>query len=1078
MKKTLIVAVAVALGGSSVAAQAPGWLRHTAISPDGKTIAFTHRGDIYTVPSAGGQARQLTSNAAYDTAPFWSPDGTRIAFTSDRDGSPDVFVVAANGGTPVRITTNSGSETVQGWLNDSTVVFASSDVSAEPTGLNNPFFAITYKVAARPGARPEVFLPLATRGGDFNAAGDFIFEDRKSYEDGLRKHEMSSGTGDIHLYRNGAFTRLTTFKGNDRNPVWMGGDNYAYLSEQNGTLNVYMATVGQPGERRLTDFTRNPVRHLSAAADGSLLAFSHDGDIYTLVPGQEPVKVAVEIAADNYDRDYVKRYVNAGATTMAPSPDGEEVAFVLRGDVYVTSTKYKTTRRITDTPAQERRVSFAPDGRTLVYDSERDGIWQLFTAKIAKDDEKHFAYATEIIEEPLYRGERTAQQPQFSPDGKKVAFLEDRTELRVIDLDTKAVHTALPGKYNYSYSDGDVNFAWSPDSHWFLVDYIGTGGWNNSDIALVSEDGDTVIDLTESGYSDGNARWALGGKAITYQTGRYGMKAQGSWGNEEDVMLMVLDPDAWDRFNMTKEEAELADKAEADAKDKADEAADKDKKSKKKNAKADKADDKKALVFDTDNRKYRHVRLTQGSAQMGDYLLSAKGDKLYYQVPSPEGDYNLYALDIREGEVELLARGLRGGFDPDAKCENIYVISGSGMKKVNLDTGKTDAIEFDAPYDRHPSLEREYIYDHAWQQVKDKFYDADIHGVDWDYYRDHYRQFLPAVSNNTDFAELLSELLGELNASHTGARYYGSSSALPTASLGAYFDPAYTGEGLKISYIMPRGPLAAKNTGLVPGDIILAIDGTTIAPGADYFPLLEGKAGKKTRLHVAKTDGRFADVEVKPVPQYAISSLAYAAWVERNQALVDSLSGGRLGYVHIQGMDTPSYQRVYNDLLGKYRNAEAVIVDTRFNGGGWLHNDVALLLGGKEYVRYSPRGRYIGSDPFSQWTKPSVMITNEANYSDAHGTPYVYQTLGIGDIVGAPVPGTMTAVWWETQVDPTLVFGIPQVTSLDRNGKPLENQQLQPDVEVYNTPADIVAGHDAQIERAVAHLLKKLDESK
>ena len=141
-----------------------------------------------------------------------------------------------------------------------------------------------------------------------------------------------------------------------------------------------------------------------------------------------------------------------------------------------------------------------------------------------------------------------------------------------------------------------------------------------------------------------------------------------------------------------------------------------------------------------------------------------------------------------------------------------------------------------------------------------------------------------------------------------------------------------------------------------------------------------------------------------------------------------------------------------------------------------MHNDVALLLSGKEYVRYAPRGRYIGSDPFSQWTKPSVMLTNEYNYSDAHGTPYVYKTLGIGKIVGAPVPGTMTAVWWETQIDPSLVFGIPQVTSLDRNGHALENRQLDPDIEVYNSPEDVVTGRDRQIEAAVAELLKQLNK--
>ncbi len=197
-------------------------------------------------------------------------------------------------------------------------------------------------------------------------------------------------------------------------------------------------------------------------------------------------------------------------------------------------------------------------------------------------------------------------------------------------------------------------------------------------------------------------------------------------------------------------------------------------------------------------------------------------------------------------------------------------------------------------------------------------------------------------------------------------------------------------------------------------------------------------------------------------------------WVERNEKLVDSLSNGRIGYVHIRGMNNESFQTVYSRLLGKYRNCDAVVVDTRFNGGGWLHNDVALLLNGKEYVRYSPRGQYIGSDPFSQWTKPSVMLVNEANYSDAHGTPYTYKTLGIGKLVGAPVPGTMTAVWWETQIDPSIVFGIPQVTSLDRNGEPLENKQLQPDIEVYNTPSEKVSGNDVQLKKAVEELLKSI----
>ena len=297
---------------------------------------------------------------------------------------------------------------------------------------------------------------------------------------------------------------------------------------------------------------------------------------------------------------------------------------------------------------------------------------------------------------------------------------------------------------------------------------------------------------------------------------------------------------------------------------------------------------------------------------------------------------------------------------------------------------------------------------------------------------------------------------------------------MPTADLGAFFDPAYDGDGLRIAEILPRGPLSPTKFNLKPGDIIMAIDGVTIENGKDYYPLLEGKAGKKTALTVMRAGGKTDRIEVKPVG--SIRDLLYTRWVERNQAMVDSLSGGRIGYVHVSGMDSPSFRTVFDEMLGKYRNREAIIVDTRWNGGGWLHNDLAILLGGKEYVRFVPRGQYIGSEPFSQWTKPSVMLVNESNYSDAHGSPFVYQTLKLGDVVGAPVPGTMTAVWWETQIDPSLVFGIPQVTSMDMNGNVLENHQLNPDVLIYNRPDDVMNGIDAQIAGSVRTLLQKLDQ--
>ncbi len=1076
MKKTFILGILCLAGASAASAESPLWIRDVAISPDGSSIAFTYKGDIYAVSPSGGDARQLTSDAAFDSKPVWTPDSRRIAFRSDREGSDDIFIMNANGGNVRRLTTSSIAEQPLAFINDSTLIFSANEMPARGSA-QAPILPQTYSLNVdAPGERPSMFLSMPMLFASAGRDGKFIFTDKKGYEDPMRKHERSSGNNDIWLYDNGAFRQLTDFNGHDRNAVWApGADVFYYLSEEDGTINVYSSDLG--GKRKqLTSFERHPVRNLSAS-DAGLMAFSWDGEIYTLREGGVPQKVEISIVADDYDSDLVKRYVSGGASSFFVAPEGNEVALVIRGDIYVTDTKYKTTRRITDTPDQERTVSISPDGRTMVYDSDRDGYWQLFTAKIKNKDEKQFAYATEIVEEPLYSCPTSAMQPLISPDGKKVAFLEDRSELKVIDLETRKVTTALDGKYNYSYSDGDQQFVWSPDSEWLLMNYIGEGGWNNVDVALVKADGSQVVDLTESGFSDGNPKWVLGGKAIAYESAKYGMKNTGSWGNQSDIILMALDGDAWEDFNMTEEEADIKEKAnkekeESDAKEK-----DSKKKKSGKGSKKEAAekDVKNNFTPDLANRRYRTRRLTANSALIGDFFLTPKGDKLYYTASSTEGSRNLYCRDLKKGDVKMVQTGV-SGLDPDAKGENLFVWSNGGIGKFNIASEKMEPIEYEALYDRSPSREREYIYDHALRQVNDKFYDENLHGVDWKYYGDHYRKFLTHINNNRDFAELLSELLGELNASHTGGRFYGAGASLATASLGAYFDDAYDGEGLKVSEVINRGPLSTRSAAVVPGEIILSIDGEQIAPRQDINPMLEGKAGKKVRLVVKGTDGNKREVSVKPISLGTLSSLSYDRWVERNEAIVDSLSGGRIGYVHVKGMNTASYQDTYDRLLGKYRNCDAVVVDTRYNGGGWLHNDLAILLSGKEYARYAPRGRYIGSEPWAQWNKPSVMLVSECNYSDASGTPYVYRTLGIGDIVGAPIPGTMTAVWWETQIDPSLVFGIPQVTNLSIDGKPMENVQLDPDVLIYNRPEDVEAGRDAQLEGSVKHLLEKLSK--
>lgn len=1076
MKKIFLSAALLAASLASFAQQNPLWMRYPAISPDGSTIVFSYKGDIYSVPSQGGEARQLTTNAAFDSYPIWSPDGKKIAFASNREGSMDVYVINANGGAPTRLTTNSGSELPVAFKDNDHVLFSANVM---PTAQSNLFasreFSQVYEVSTQSG-RPKLYSVLPMENISINAKGQVLYHDCKGYEDKWRKHHTSPITRDIWMLDGGKYQKLTSFKGEDRNPVWaQDGQSFYYLSEQNGSFNVYHRNVGSGKDTQVTHNQKNPIRFLTSSQSG-LLCYGYDGEIYTVKEGAEPQKVNISITTDNAEPSLVRQIRSNGATEIALSPSGKEVAFVMHGDVYVTSVDYKTTKRITDTPQQERNVSFSPDGRALVYASERNGVWQIYQAKIKNASDKNFTYCTDIEEEALTHSNLTSQYPAYSPDGKEVAFYEDRATLRILNLKSKDVRTVLDGKYNYSYSDGDIWFEWSPDSKWLLCSYIGTGGWNNTDIALVKADGKEVHDLTDSGYSDSNGKWVLGGKAMLFESDRAGYRSHGSWGAEDDAYLMFFDLDAYDRFRMSKEELELAE-ANKDVKEKKAEEKDE----KKKEDKQKKAEEKgktevekvKPLELDIDNCRDRIVRLTVNSSRMGDAILDSKGEKIYYQAAF-EGGYDLWCHDLKENTTTLMMKNIGGGgFVADKDVKNLFLCNG-GIKKIDLASKQTKGIDFEAPFNYKPAEERQYLFDHIWRQVKDKFYDPNLQGVDWDGYRKVYERYLPYIDNNFDFAEMLSEMLGELNASHTGCRYYPSGASLQTAALGVFLDPNYEGDGLKIQEIIKRGPFAVKKNEVTPGSIIEKIDGTEIKAGEDYNALLDGKVGKNVRLTIKNAKGKRFDLTVKAISQGAQQELLYKRWVDRNRAIVDSVSGGRIAYVHVKAMNSESFRTVYSELLSdKNRNRDAVIVDERHNGGGWLHDDLCTLLSGKQYQEFVPHGKVVGKDPFNKWTKPSCVLICEDDYSNGHGFPWVYKELGIGKLIGAPVAGTMTAVWWETLMDRSLVFGIPQVGCRDMRGTFGENTQLNPDIEVYNSPEDYITGHDTQLIRAVEEMMKE-----
>lgn len=1065
MKKILLALIAPLATASAMAQSDPLWMRFPAISPDGKTVAFSYKGDIWTVPANGGQARQITTNPAYDAYPVWSPDSRQIAFASSREGSLDVYVVGKDGGVPRRVTTDSGDEYPMAWRTDSTIMLKAS-IMPKATSIVFADFPQVYEVSAN-GGRMRLFSDIPMEDISVGKDGAMLYHDKKGYEDPFRKHHQSPICRDIWLYKDGNYTKLTNFAGEDRTPVW-GGDNntYYYLSEEDGTFNVYKRRIGETAKTQLTHYKGNPVRYLTRAADGTL-CYAYDGAIYTLKEGSQPVRLNLTTVADDGTDKLQRQVLRSGATEFTVSPSGKEIAFVVHGDVYVTSIDYATTKRITDTPEQERNVNFSPDGRSLVYASERGGLWQIYQTSIVNKDEKQFTYATQLKEEQLVKSSSVDMQPAYSPDGKSVAYIEDRGALKAVDVKTKAVRQLMDAKFQYSYSDGDLWFQWSPDSKWLLSNYIGHGGWNNSDIALVPADGSQKItNLTNSGYNDNNGRWVLGGKAMLFMSDRAGYRSHGSWGAEDDAYIMFFDLDAYERFRMGKEERALYD--EAHKKEKADTT----KKKKpliklgKKKKDDKKKDEAKTLKFDLANCRDRVIRLTVNSSHMADAILSPGGDTLYYQAKF-EGGYDLWKHDLVENKTEIVMKNVGYGLEADKDFKNLYVYN-NGIKQIDLAKNSQKGIDFEANFNYRPYEERAYIFNHVWQQVKDKFYDPKLHGVDWEGYKKTYAKFLPYINNNYDFRDMLSEMLGELNGSHTGARYYPEGATLKTAALGLFFDNDYEGDGLKVEEVINRGPFAVRNTGVKKGCIIEAIDGQKIAKGSDYTSLLDGKAGKMTRVSVfdPSRKKRF-DVVVRAISRSAQADLLYRRWVDRNREMVDSLSNGTIGYVHVKAMDSESFRTVFSQLLSdSMRQKKAVIVDERHNGGGWLHDDLCTLLSGKQYAKFIAHGKYIGYDPWNKWVKPSCVMICEDDYSNGHGFPAVYKTLGIGKLVGAPVAGTMTAVWWERMMN-GMIFGIPQVGNQAMDGTFFENKELKPDIEVYNTPADYETGNDEQLKAAV-----------
>lgn len=1090
--KRLIMAASVALmtlGAGAADSNTPLWLRNVKISPDGQTVAFTYKGDIWTVPVSGGEARRLTTQTSYETSPIWSPDGKQIAFASDRHGNMDIYIMPASGGAARRLTTDSAKETPESFSPDGKSIYFSAAIQAPAKSAMFPSARMTqlYKVSVEGGAPTQVLGTPAQHISFLPDGKSFIYQDMKGFENEWRKHHTSSVTRDLWKFdaTTGKHTNLTNIAGEDRDPVVSAdGKTLYFLAERNGsTFNVYSAPVDDPSKvTQITNFKKHPVRFLSRAQDGTL-AFGWNGEIYTLSSGEKsPKKIKLTAISDD-ENQLLKRSVKAAGGAI--SPDGKQVAFTDRGDIFVTSVEHSSTKQITDSPARENAVSWHPEGRELIYCSLRDGHFNIYRAKIHREDDLNFSNATLIDEEPIIAVDKTERTyPSYSPDGKKIAFIQDRNKLMVYDVESKKVKQLTDGS-TYAYRDGGFSYDWSPDSKWIVMETLGNRHDPYSNITLIDTADGRMVPITESGYTDRSPRFVMNGDAVVFLSERYGMRSHASWGSQDDVMIAFLNRDAYDRYRLSEEDYELRKELEKqkEKKSKKEESEKKKDSAKedKKDDKEEKADEPKAIKVE-DGIEDRIVRLTPFSADLADAWVDDDGEALYY-LASVENGYDLWKIELKDPEPSIAARlDLRTGYLQPVKGGKTLFISGDKMKTYALSSGKTKSVSGSTSQLIDRAKEREAMFDFVKLSEQEMFYTPSLHGVDWELMTADYKRFLPHINNNYDFSEMLSELLGELNVSHTGSGYRGTeanSVTTRTGSLGLLYDFSYTGDGLKVEEIITGGPFDNAWTELRPGFIIKAINGQEIKSDTDRASLFDNTIGKKTLITIVDPSSKKEVEEViVPISSGAQSQLLYDRWVKQRADDVKRLSNGRLGYVHIESMDDGSFREAYSDLLGKYNNCEGVVVDIRWNGGGRLHEDVEVLLSGEKYFTQVIRGTEIGDMPSRRWNKPSVMLIAEPCYSNAHGTPWVYKHKGIGKLVGMPVPGTMTSVNWVTLQDQTLYFGIPVVGYRLPDGSYLENTQLEPDIKVENTPESIVQGEDLQLRAAVESLLRDIDAAK
>jgi tricorn protease len=1038
-----------------------------ALSPDGSVIVFSWRDDLWRAPAGGGDATRLTMHPGRDRSPRFSPDGAQLAFVSNRTGSDQVYVMPAAGGAPTQFTFHSEGAGVDDWTPDGKALLI--------TGARDHFWRRAGRFFLK-RLEPAASAPTLLFDG-YGGAGDLAPDGRRLLftREGTawwRKQYVGPQASQVWLHdtAGGGFRRLSTGDWEEKWPLWLpGGQRYVYVSQQDGTYNLWQHDLESGDRVQLTRFEDDGIVSPAVSADGKVAVFRRLFDLYRLDLGEggEPRRLELHYRGDPV-HERVRRDVVTRATQAAFSDDGREIAFVANGDIWVMDTELREPVQVTSTPEEERDPVFSPDFGTLVFVSDAGGQCDLWKATRA-DPNRYWWQNREFELTKLTNDAPAEWGPRFTPDGR-LAFVALRGDIWTMKLDGTDTRVVVE-------SWNEPSFSFSPDGKW--IAYAISDDDFNRDIWIRPADGTgTPVNVSRHPDRETEPAWSPDGRILAFR----GRRSR----TESDIHYVFLrraDDDETKRDRTRK-------KALAKMKGRRKPARERPARGpeigkaigrffgvgRKPKAKKDEAK-KVEIDFEDIHRRIRRIPIDDASES--GLVWSPDGKKLAFQA-AIDGREGLYTVEIPDDPKPKLLVAATGGGARWLEEGNQIVWLRSGQPQSVSARGKTTGYPFRASHEVSVPAFHLAAFDQAWRIMRDSWYDPRLNNRDWKAVRAKYHPLAERCVTASELSTVVNLMLGELNGSHLGfsardpERWSPDGWREETWHFGARFDPAWPGPGLKVRDVIDGSPAARADTRIAPGEVILAVDGKPLDPAVAVGRQLTGRPDRDVVLTVRAADGKERFVTIRPTSYRAVRRLLYEHWIEGNRSKVDELSGGTLGYLHIRGMSWSSFERFEAELYAVGHGKDGLVIDVRDNGGGFTTDHLLTSLTQPVHAITVPRGGGPGYPQdrmvYARWSKPVIVLCNQNSFSNAEIFAHAIKSLKRGRVVGVRTAGGVISTGG-TGIMGFAFLRIPfRGWFVAATGEDMELNGCEPDATIWPEPAAIPAGDDRQLARAVAML--------